>query len=106
LGVVHACQPGVPLYQVTSHLDLLKPALISQRLRPIMTSDSENVYTDKSSHEDVSHQIISSYFLGPQAENLQFFKDNIATILEEQQDARLNYFPQDGVPSFPFDTAI
>lgn len=64
-----------------------------------MTSDSENLYIDEPSHEDVSHQIISSYFIGPQAENLQFFKDNIATILEEQQDARLNYFPHDGVRS-------
>ncbi|KAI1821208.1 pyridoxal-dependent decarboxylase domain-containing protein [Xylaria intraflava] len=47
-------------------------------------------------NEDVSHQIISSYFIGPQAENLQYFKANIDIILEELEKARKNYFPGDG----------
>lgn len=46
---------------------------------------------------DVSHQIISSYFIGPQAENLTYFEDNIHTILEELRKARRRYFPEDGV---------
>ncbi|KAH8880843.1 PLP-dependent transferase, partial [Thozetella sp. PMI_491] len=45
---------------------------------------------------DVSHQIISSHFIGPQAENLSYFKRNIHTILEELRLARNNYFPEDG----------
>lgn len=54
-------------------------------------------YNCTATHEDVSHQVISSYFIGPQAENLPYFKDNINIILEELQKARNNYFPQDGV---------
>ncbi|KAI1080419.1 pyridoxal phosphate-dependent transferase [Whalleya microplaca] len=49
-----------------------------------------------STHEDVSHQVISSYFIGPQAENLSYFKENIGIILEELQAARENYFKEDG----------
>ncbi|KAK7228081.1 hypothetical protein V2G26_000251 [Clonostachys chloroleuca] len=45
---------------------------------------------------DISHQIISSYFIGPQAENLDYFKANIHNILEELRNGRLNYYPQDG----------
>lgn len=46
---------------------------------------------------DISHQAISSYFLGPRAENFENLKSNILTILEEQRDSRLDYFPEDGV---------
>lgn len=46
---------------------------------------------------DVSHQAISAYFIGPQAENLDLFRQNIDTILDEIRDARLKYFPEDGV---------
>lgn len=46
---------------------------------------------------DVSHQIISSYFIGPQAENLSYFEDNIHTVLEELRLARNKYYPEDGV---------
>ncbi|KAK0123880.1 hypothetical protein ONS95_008875 [Cadophora gregata] len=46
--------------------------------------------------EDKSHQAISSYFIGPQAENLGDFKENIDSILNELQKARANYFPEDG----------
>jgi glutamate/tyrosine decarboxylase-like PLP-dependent enzyme len=45
--------------------------------------------------DDVSHQRISSYFIGPQAENLSYFKNNIDIILEELKNARNNYFPED-----------
>ncbi|KAF6815192.1 hypothetical protein CSOJ01_03644 [Colletotrichum sojae] len=49
-----------------------------------------------STYEDESHQIISSYFIGPQAENLPYFKENIDIILDELKSARVNYFPEDG----------
>ncbi|KAK6840601.1 pyridoxal-dependent decarboxylase conserved domain protein [Apiospora arundinis] len=58
---------------------------------------SENTaYNTTSTHEDKSHQIISSYFIGPQAENLGYFKENIHAILDELEKARHNYFPGDG----------
>ncbi|KAL8926496.1 MAG: hypothetical protein Q9172_001746 [Xanthocarpia lactea] len=55
-----------------------------------------NAYTSKNSEDDESHQMISSLFLGPHAENYEYFKSNIITILEATRDARLNYFPEDG----------
>lgn len=54
-------------------------------------------YTTKDATDDVGHQIISSLFIGPQAENLSYFKQNIDTILEELRLARTNYYPEDGV---------
>ncbi|KAI0466317.1 pyridoxal-dependent decarboxylase domain-containing protein [Xylaria cf. heliscus] len=53
-------------------------------------------YNSTATYEDVSHQVISSYFIGPQAENLPYFKENIHVILEELEKARNNYFPEDG----------
>lgn len=47
--------------------------------------------------EDVSHQRISSYFLGAQAENLPYFEENIHIILEQLKKARTSYFHEDGV---------
>ncbi|XRM42698.1 hypothetical protein ABZX51_005909 [Aspergillus tubingensis] len=44
---------------------------------------------------DRNHQIISSYFIGPKAGNLEYFQKNIETILEELKNARLAYFPND-----------
>ena len=58
---------------------------------------SPNIYNDIAPDEDESHQAISSYFLGPRAENYEYFKKNILEILEGQRDARLDYFPRDGV---------
>lgn len=58
---------------------------------------SSNIYTSVEPEEDESHQAISSYFLGPRAENYEYFKKNILEILESQRDARLDYFPKDGV---------
>ncbi|PGH00702.1 hypothetical protein AJ79_08122 [Helicocarpus griseus UAMH5409] len=52
--------------------------------------------TTTSSTEDKTHQAISSYFIGPQAENLPFFQRNIDTILRELGQARQAYFPEDG----------
>ncbi|KAL4767519.1 pyridoxal-dependent decarboxylase conserved domain protein [Aspergillus nidulans var. acristatus] len=43
---------------------------------------------------DITHQAISSYFIGPEAENIDEFKTNITTILTELENARKNYFPQ------------
>lgn len=54
-------------------------------------------WTNSQPNEDVSHQIISSYFIGPQAENLPFFERNIHIILKELRQARHKYFPEDGV---------
>lgn len=56
-----------------------------------------HVYNYIDPEEDESHQKISSYFLGPKAENFEFFKKNILEILEGQRDARLDYYPRDGV---------
>ncbi|KAF9872470.1 pyridoxal-dependent decarboxylase domain protein [Colletotrichum karsti] len=61
-----------------------------------LTKSKNTAFNSTATHEDESHQIISSYFIGPQAENLSYFKENINIILEELQGARLNYFPQDG----------
>ena len=55
-----------------------------------------SVYNSIDSAEDESHQIISSYFLGPKAENYDFFQKRLNDILEAQRDARLDYFPKDG----------
>ncbi|KAL8934252.1 MAG: hypothetical protein Q9216_005994, partial [Gyalolechia sp. 2 TL-2023] len=62
------------------------------------TKDGPNgiSYTTKNSEDDESHQMISSLFLGPHAENYEYFKSNIIAILEYTRDARLNYFPEDG----------
>ncbi|KAK7754118.1 hypothetical protein SLS62_003964 [Diatrype stigma] len=46
--------------------------------------------------EDVSHQRISSYFIGAQAENLSYFEENIHIILEQLKKARTSYFHEDG----------
>ena len=58
-----------------------------------------NIYTTKPPEDDVSHQMISSLFLGPHAENFDYFKDNIIAVLELTKAARENYFPEDGVSS-------
>ena len=58
-----------------------------------------SVYNNVDPVEDESHQAISSYFLGPKAENYEYFKKNILEILEGQRDSRLDYFPRDGVRS-------
>ncbi|KAL8834411.1 MAG: hypothetical protein Q9176_007498 [Flavoplaca citrina] len=55
-----------------------------------------NLYTSKAPEDDESHQMISSLFLGPHAENYEYFKSNIIAILEATRNARLNYFPDDG----------
>lgn len=47
--------------------------------------------------QDVSHQAISSYFLGPRAENLHEFRSNITALLDELQTAREQYFQEDVV---------
>lgn len=58
-------------------------------------------YSTKNSEDDESHQMISSLFLGPHAENYEYFKSNVIAILEYTRDARLNYFPEDGVRCHP-----
>ncbi|KAH8435161.1 uncharacterized protein LDX57_012790 [Aspergillus melleus] len=44
--------------------------------------------------DDIAHQAISSYFIGPGAENLDHFKTNIDNILTEVKNARDAYFPE------------
>lgn len=56
-----------------------------------------SIYTTKQPEDDESHQMISSLFLGPHAENYDWFKDNLIGVLEKTRDGRLNYFPEDGV---------
>ena len=69
----------------------------SQHKYPSPPKMSSNIYTDVEPEDDESHQAVSSYFLGPKAENYEYFKRNILEILEGQRDARLDYFPKDGV---------
>ncbi|PKY00697.1 pyridoxal-dependent decarboxylase domain-containing protein [Aspergillus campestris IBT 28561] len=42
------------------------------------------------------HHVISSYFIGPRAENLPDFKNNLDTILDELEKAREAYHGSDG----------
>jgi hypothetical protein len=51
------------------------------------------------STEDITHLAISSYFIGPRAENLDEFRNNISVILDEIQRAREKYFKEDVVRS-------
>lgn len=53
--------------------------------------------TIMASTEDITHQAISSYFIGPRAENLDEFRNNISVILDEIQRAREKYFKEDVV---------
>ena len=48
------------------------------------------------------HHVISSYFIGPKAENLDSFRTNIETILTEVKKARDEYFESDDVRIFSF----
>ncbi|KAL9099527.1 MAG: hypothetical protein Q9163_004987 [Psora crenata] len=57
---------------------------------------AQHIYNDILPEDDESHQKISSYFLGPKAENYEWFKKNLLEILDSQRDARLDYFPKDG----------
>lgn len=54
------------------------------------------------STEDTTHQAISSYFIGPQAENLGEFRKNITTLLDELQLTRERYFSEDVVSFYPY----
>jgi hypothetical protein len=75
-----------------------KPRLESDASSSVTVACPEQTaWTTKETQGDVSHQIISSYFIGPQAENLPYFEQNIHTILEELRLARTRYFPGDGV---------
>lgn len=56
----------------------------------------------KMAQDNRTHQAISAYFIGPKAENLDLFQENIKTILDELRDARLKYFPEDGVCTLSF----
>lgn len=56
-----------------------------------------NAYNQDDLVEDESHQVVSSLFLGPKAENFDWFAKCLMEVLEAQKDARLDYFPRDGV---------
>ena len=43
------------------------------------------------------HQAVASWFLGPRAENIDFLKKYVQSILEDVQKTRRNLHPQDGV---------
>ncbi|KAL8803495.1 MAG: hypothetical protein Q9200_006186 [Gallowayella weberi] len=74
-----------------------KPFSIKMGEKTSKHQPNGNLYTTKAPEDDESHQMISSLFLGPHAENYEYFKRNIITILEATRDARLKYFPEDGV---------
>lgn len=96
-------------HDLASKLKSELPEIIKSHEAPDLDDDhSDTVYAASPEHKtawssyqtpDVSHQIISSYFIGPQAENLQYFENNIHTILEELRLARNKYYPEDGVSS-------
>ena len=46
---------------------------------------------------DESFNIINSYFIGPKASNLPDFRANVNAILDELQETRLDYYPEDNV---------
>lgn len=66
-----------------------------------LTKDKGNVFrsgaTDSETVNDISHQAVCSYFIGPQAENMKFFRKNMDEILNQLEKSRVNYFPDDGV---------
>lgn len=66
-----------------------------------LTKDKGNVFrsgaTDAETVNDISHQAVCSYFIGPQAENMKFFRKNMDDILNQLEQSRVNYFPEDGV---------
>ena len=64
---------------------------------PATDKPCPSAYTAKGAEEDVSHQIISSLFLGPHAENIDYFRKNINDILDAQAASRKSYRPEDGV---------
>jgi hypothetical protein len=49
--------------------------------------------------DETAHHTISSYFIGPQAENLDDFQANINVILEELRNRRLAFYGDDEVRS-------
>jgi hypothetical protein len=60
----------------------------------------ESVYPKASSDEDnAQHQAVGAWFLGPQAENFDWFKSCINSVIDEQRRARTSYYPTDGVLS-------
>jgi len=90
--------PKVGSVSIDGAIDLSK-GLASVTGGVKLKKDGGNVFTSGAttkSVEDESHQAISSYFIGPQAENLGFFQDNLNTIIEQLRQARLNYYPSDG----------
>jgi hypothetical protein len=52
--------------------------------------------------EETAHHTISSYFIGPKAENLDDFQANINAILEELRNRRLAFYGDDEVKSLSF----
>ncbi|KAK4186014.1 pyridoxal phosphate-dependent transferase [Podospora australis] len=54
------------------------------------------------SNEDITHQMISSLFIGPRAENLDHFRGNISSVLDELQFARKRYFHEDAANGYDF----
>ncbi|KAM7198694.1 Pyridoxal phosphate-dependent transferase [Naviculisporaceae sp. PSN 640] len=54
------------------------------------------------SSEDKTHQAISSYFIGPHAENLPEFRKNITALLDELQLTRERYFSEDITNGYSF----
>lgn len=47
--------------------------------------------------EETAHHTISSYFIGPKAENLDDFQANIIAILEELRNRRQAFYGDDEV---------
>lgn len=52
-------------------------------------------------HDTNPHEVISTYFIGPKAENLPVFQENLITILKELENTRLAYHKDDEVCNLP-----
>ncbi|KAL2864761.1 pyridoxal phosphate-dependent decarboxylase family protein [Aspergillus lucknowensis] len=55
----------------------------------------QSTSSDSSQYDETVHQRVSSFFLGPRAENMDFFAQNIMSILENHAKARKAYIPHD-----------
>lgn len=61
-----------------------------------------------SEEDNAQHQAVGAWFLGPQAENFEWFKSCINSVIDRQRRARTSYYPTDGVlsPTFNFSCPV
>jgi hypothetical protein len=62
-----------------------------------MASASSRPKGSPYAHIDAQHKAIGAYFLGPQAENYDYYKELINLIVNDHREARQAYHSEDGV---------